>query len=58
MSTQLQERVSLRTQAHGRVAPRVAPSVNSDPFSLDQELTPFGTWDYETDLGTTPRCGR
>lgn len=44
MATQLQQPVKQRLQAQGRVAPRVAPSVNSDPFTLDQELAPFGTW--------------
>ena len=44
MATQLQHSVKQRPQAQGRVSPKLAPSVISEPFTLEQELTPFGTW--------------
>ncbi len=45
MSLQLQEMPTKRSREQAvRSAPAVQPSWSSDPFSLDQELVPFGKW--------------
>ncbi len=44
MATQLQTAPATRLNAQSRPAPAIAPSVSAEPFSLDQELMPFGTW--------------
>ncbi len=44
MATQLQTAPATRLNAQPRPAPAIAPSVSAEPFSLDQELMPFGTW--------------
>lgn len=44
MSIQMKETSKTNISTRGKVGSPPTPSLSAEPFSLDQDLTPFGTW--------------